>query len=129
VNIFSNGTMEVFELKLAEMRSRSWSEWKGSLSGLYADFPDSRRDILPTNFLEGWWSDITSYYGDFYLLVGFYLFMNACYMIGSLFFWFCDHYRWFSSYKIQQGVRVLKISHNLFRNMLIIWITFAVYLI
>jgi sterol desaturase/sphingolipid hydroxylase (fatty acid hydroxylase superfamily) len=112
-------------MDVQHMRNWTWEDWKDNIAAQYADFPDSRRDILPTNAIESMWLYLTSTLGDFYLLLGFYCFMNLCYFIGGAFFYFCDKYRWLDKYKIQtekysDNADYIRCSMNLIQNYIVI---------
>jgi len=114
--------MEHFQLKINELKSWSWLDWK---QNLYGDFPDSRRDIPPQNFLESLWLNLTIYLGDFYLLLCFYMFLNTCYFIGGLIFWFIDRFQLLHKYKIQndkypENSDYIRCALNLFQNYILI---------
>jgi len=117
--------MEVIQSQLSEMNRWNWDQWKTFVKSQYEDFPDSRRDIVPSDPIEYIWNYIATNLGDFYLLVGFYLFMNTCYMIGGIFFWFCDRYKWLDRWKIQTekyptNQDYIRCSLNLFQNYILI---------
>jgi len=75
-------------------------DWKQSILQLYAS--KSVHTVPPTNFLEEWWLNTVLYFGDFNMLIMFYLFMNVSYAIGGIFFWIIDQFQLLHKFKVQQ---------------------------
>jgi len=77
--------------------------------------------VAPTNILEEWWLTAVQYFGDFYMLMAFYMVMNLCYILGGLLFWIIDYFHLLHSYKVQEekyptSVDYIKCIQNLVQN-------------
>jgi len=83
------------------LSNESLHEWKSYIDSMYET--KSLHIHPPTNLLEEWWLKTVVYFGDFYLVMAFYMFMNCCYAFGGILFWICDKFRLLHKYKIQQS--------------------------
>lgn len=79
--------------------THEWDEWKTYVASLYES--KTVHTIPPQNAVEQWWIGVVQYYGDFYLVMAFYFFMNLCYLLGGIVFWICDYFHLLHKYKIQ----------------------------
>jgi len=78
----------------------NWEDIRSYIAHLYTG--NSVHTIPPSNWLEETWVSIAKYYGDFYLVMAFYFFMNVCYLLAGIFFWICDRFQILHKYKIQE---------------------------
>jgi hypothetical protein len=84
---------------LASNRTEQWEEWRAFISQLYES--KSVHKYPPTNSLEEWWLGVVNYFGDFHLVMAFYIFMNICYAIFGILFWVIDKFKLLDQYKVQ----------------------------
>jgi len=63
----------------------------------------SVHSVLPTTSFERAWISYFEYFGEFYAVLVFYLFMTWCYVIAGLLCAGIDYFRLFEKYKIQPG--------------------------
>lgn len=98
-------------------------DWKTVISNLYA--PATPHTIAPTNVAEEMWIGLVNYFGDFYMLIAFYLFMNLSYVVGGVMFWVADKFHLLHKYKVQPEKYPTKIDYikclqNLITNYILI---------
>jgi len=104
-------------------RSEQWGEWGSFISQLYES--KSEHKYPPTNFLEEWWLGVVNYFGDFHLVMAFYIFMNICYAIFGILFWVIDKFKLLDKYKVQDTKYVTDLDYwqclmNLLQNYIVI---------
>lgn len=96
---------------------------KHFVSQLYAS--KSVHTVAPTNIIEEWWLYLVQYFGDFNMLLAAYMFMNVCYLLGAICFWFIDKMHLMEKYKIQHdkyatAVDYGKCIRNLVQNYILV---------
>jgi len=114
--------LEMNDLLSISNQTVQWNEWKSFISQMYES--KSVHKFGPTNFIEEWWMGIVHYYGDFHLVMVFYIFMNIFYAIFGVIFWLIDKLKLLDKYKVQQkystDLDYWQCLLNLFQNYILI---------
>eukprot|EP01118_Nematostelium_gracile_P010916 TRINITY_DN3831_c0_g1_i1.p1 TRINITY_DN3831_c0_g1~~TRINITY_DN3831_c0_g1_i1.p1 ORF type:complete len:296 (-),score=44.10 TRINITY_DN3831_c0_g1_i1:94-981(-) len=116
--------MEALVAELTSMREWNSTQWDSFIERHYQDFPDADRSIVPRDSIESIWLYFTKTYGDYYVLLNFYIFLNVCYAGSAFVFWVIDYFHLFASYKIQEKYPTqtdyIKCALNLFQNYVVL---------
>jgi len=91
--------MESFSFKNGSLHFQQYSV-RDVISQLYAS--KSQHTVPPSNFIEEWWLYLVQNLGDLNMFVAFYSFMNVCYVLGGLIFYFVEKFHLLDQYKVQQ---------------------------